>query len=67
MNEEKRKRIIEAAIISHRATERYNNFGMMAVPNDPKDKEAQSVEYALAAAEHFEARTKLDNEILSEL
>ncbi len=67
MNDEKRKRIIDAAIISHRAAERYYCFGMMGVPNDPKAKEEQSVQFAIAAAEHFEARRKLEDEILSGL
>ncbi len=67
MNDEKRKRITEAAIISHRATERYHCFGMVGVSNDPIAREEQSIQFAIAAAEYFEAKRKLDDEILSEL
>jgi hypothetical protein len=55
-----KREIEQLALANHRATERYRALSMQNTATDPDEREKQSVAYALATAEMFEARKALD-------
>jgi hypothetical protein len=63
MTEEKKTEITRLALEAHKTSERLKALAMQNTAQLPEAKEKQSVEYALARAEMFEADRLLTNAI----